>query len=72
MMRAGSRYKSLHFLHWSFLGAPGEILQYFLNYTIVYGRLLDERVPYEMLSLDHNAIRCLFSFQNGVSCDLLP
>jgi hypothetical protein len=66
-MRAGSRYELLHFFIGLFLGVPGETLQY-LNCTIANGRLLDERVPSEMLSLENTEIY----YQNGVSCDRLP
>jgi hypothetical protein len=69
-MRAGSRYELLHFFIGLFLGVPGETLQY-LNCTIANGRLLNERVPSEMLSLENTEIYSLFSFQNGVSCDRL-
>lgn len=70
-MRVGSRYELLHFFIGLFLGVPGETLQY-LNCTIANGRLLDERVPSEMLSLENTEIHYLFSFRNGVFCDRLP
>jgi hypothetical protein len=53
MMRAGSRYELLHVFIGRFWGVPGETLRYFLNCTIANGRLLDERVPSEILSLEN-------------------